>query len=790
MKLEQLKIQFEPPAFGLAEAEEILARCYGLAGQLSPLVGERDQNFKLETDDGRLFVLKISGATEDAKTVDFQVKALAHIAKVAPRLPIPKDQIDKNGELYSRQTMSDGQSHLIRLVTYLAGSPLLSLGPDCRGAIYEMGQTQGQICRALSSFFHPTAAYAMPWNTSKGMMLEPEFVSLLDADQAARFRPHADRLLTETLPALQALRSQVIHNDVHTGNVLLDESGRVSGIIDFGDIVFAPLIQDLAVSAASIADFCPSDPGPAIQELVRGFCSTFPLLPEERELLGDAILLRSLLCVQLCEFKVRKQRDSEHQERILADSKDGLTALFRWHQENHKGRLKIAGHKDTSLPTFRTGQQKAEIIERRQQYLSPSYKLFYDEPLYFVRGSGALLYDNEGREYLDGYNNVPSVGHCHPHVVDALRAQAETLNTHTRYLHDGVLTYAERLTATLPADLDMCVFVCTGTEANDLAYQMACKVTGNRGAAVSEGGYHGNSLSVAELSLYGKRPQDHPAHVAAIPLPDCYRGPYAEDECDLGRMFAGLATQAIEDLSRSPFGFSMLMIDPIFDAGGIFTAPDGYLAELFAMARKAGGLVVADEVQSGLCRLGDHMWGFQDSDVTPDIVTMGKPMGDGHPIGVVVAKRWIFETFSKDNHYFNTFGGNPVSAAVGNAVLDVIESENVLSNVHNVGRQLKAGLESLKERHEVIGDVRGKGFFLGVDLVADRSSRNPAPAAAHAVINAMRHEGVLVTVNGLYDNVIKIRPPLIFSSQNADRLLDALDTVLKDLPAEFLPNST
>ncbi len=432
----------------------------------------------------------------------------------------------------------------------------------------------------------------------------------------------------------------------------------------------------------------------------------------------------------------------------------------------------------TSPSNATNNEGRTDVAARRDKVLSPSYRLFYDEPLHVVRGEGVYLYDESGKRYLDCYNNVPSVGHCHPHVVDALTTQAKRLNTNTRYLHETVVTYAERLTATLPEELSSCIFVCTGTEANGLAYQIARSVTGRSGVVAVEGCYHGNSIEVSDFSPYGPRATSLPPHIRSIPVPDLYRSASGVTEEDAGQTFAGQASGAIEELAASPHGFAMGITDNIFDAAGIFTAPKGYLAELYGQIRAAGGLAVADEVQSGLCRLGDNFWAFMDSDVVPDIVTMGKPMGDGHPLAVVVAKRWIMDEFAKSTSYFNTFGGNPVSAAVGNAVLDVVEGDNLLSNVGEVGRHLTSGLKSLQKRHNVIGDVRGKGFFIGIDIVSDQALKTPAPELANRIVNGLRQRAVLVTATGLHDNVVKVRPPLVFSQQNADSFLESLDAVL------------
>ena len=494
----------------------------------------------------------------------------------------------------------------------------------------------------------------MPWDLANGLVMDDDLLGYADQETTRLLAPHLERLREASLPALQRQRGQIIHNDLHLGNLLVDGANRLTGVIDFGDVIFAPLLQDLAVTAAGLVEACPEDPKGVVGHLARGFDEIFPLLPEEWALLQDATILRSLLCVTLGRYKLELDPSSEKQAAVYAATCRGFKALLSPEEDR---RPSFAGA--TTQPS------DDQLLARRARAMSPNYKLHYDEPLHLLRGRGTRLFDAAGKAYLDCYNNVPSVGHCHPHVVEALRRQAETLNTHTRYLHETVVRYAERLTATLPEALDMCLFVCSGTEANDLAYQMARAVTGCRGAVASEFVYHGNSVAVSEISQYVKLPAPWRDHVRAIPVPDSYRGPYGPDRPDRGGKFAALAGDTIDQLRRSPHGFAMLMVDPVFDNPGIFTAPEGYLAELFSCAREAGGLVVVDEIQSGLCRLGDHFWGFQDSGVVPDIVTMGKPMGNGHPLAVVAAKREIFEAFAASTHYFNTFGGNPVSGRGG-----------------------------------------------------------------------------------------------------------------------------
>jgi 4-aminobutyrate aminotransferase-like enzyme len=417
-----------------------------------------------------------------------------------------------------------------------------------------------------------------------------------------------------------------------------------------------------------------------------------------------------------------------------------------------------------------------DLLERRKIALGPAYRLFYDEPAHIVRGQGVFLWDAQGRKYLDCYNNVASVGHCHADVVAALTEQASTLNTHTRYLHENVIELSESIAAKMPGDLSVCMFVCTGTEANDLATRIARAVTGNEGMLVSEYSYHGNSTLVHALSTADS--DDRPEWLSVFEPPCMYRrafaGDYALDD------YVGSVRSAIDELGRKGQATAAIMIDSIFDCPGTIEAPVGYFKQVYQIVRQAGGLVIADEVQSGYCRTG-KWWGFAHDDVVPDIVTLGKPMGAGHPLAAVVTTPAIAEKFAVSSDYFNTFGGNPVSAAVGKAVIDIIDKENILQNVVSVGAFTRAGLDKLQEKYEVIGDVRGRGLFLGVDLVKDRTLKTPDPETARQLANMMKDEGVLLSTHGRYDNALKIRPPMVFSRDNAEQLLAALDLCFGNL---------
>lgn len=420
------------------------------------------------------------------------------------------------------------------------------------------------------------------------------------------------------------------------------------------------------------------------------------------------------------------------------------------------------------------------LLERRQKHFAGSF-LMYQTPVELVRGDGVWLFDREGNRYLDCYNNVASVGHCHPRVVAALCEQAAVLNTHTRYLNNRIIDYAEQLSSTFPDGLDVCLFCCTGTEANELAMRIARSVTGRQGAVVLEHAYHGNSTLVGELSTCTYSPTELPPHIATVEPPNTYRGSYrkgAGSDQQLAEKYAGRAAEAIRRLEETGAGVAAFICDAIFDTQGTLDAPPDYFKLIYKRIRAAGGLCIADEVQAGFGRMGDFMWGFEHYGVMPDIVTMGKPMGDGHPVAAVVTRREIADQFMQKVIYFNTFGGNPVSAAVAGAVLNIISEERLRENARDVGKYLRKGLDQLAEKHRLIGNIRGRGLFVGVELVKDHETLEPAFAEAYTIAEKMKEEGILIGSTGRFGNVIKIRPPLVFSRDNADLLLEKLDKLL------------
>ncbi|WP_152221345.1 aspartate aminotransferase family protein [Pseudomonas sp. SCB32] len=425
----------------------------------------------------------------------------------------------------------------------------------------------------------------------------------------------------------------------------------------------------------------------------------------------------------------------------------------------------------------RLSDEERRLIERRERLLGPAYRLFYERPLHTVRGEGVWLYDKQGNRYLDAYNNVASIGHCHPRVVQAIASQAAVLNTHTRYLQEGILDYAEDLLSTFPAGLEQVMFTCTGSEANDLALRIARHYTGGTGVIITRFAYHGVTGDISELSPALGSGITLPAHARTVRAPDAYR----LGAQNVAQTLADDVRAAIADLRAHGIKPAALLLDGIFASDGVLPDPTGFLAEAVKVARDEGLLYIADEVQSGFARTGATMWGFQRHGVQPDLVTLGKPMGNGQPIAGVVARADILESFGRNVRYFNTFGGNPVSCAAAQAVLDVIRDERLQERSQRIGDFMLEGIRKLADRHELIGDVRGAGLFLGVELVTDRGAKTPAASQTRRVVNAMRERGVLISAAGPMENILKIRPLLAFEQEHAELFIDCLDKALLEV---------
>jgi 4-aminobutyrate aminotransferase-like enzyme/Ser/Thr protein kinase RdoA (MazF antagonist) len=766
-----------PPALSLAEAEAITLQYFGKQAKASALRSERDQNFLMTGEDRTQWVLKVSNAAEDPAISEFQIGALLHVASVAPQLPVPRVCRSLSGDASIGLSQRSCGLNNVRLVSYLSGESLRNVHLD--GTLRRaLAARLAQLGLALRGYFHPAARHELLWNASRADMLRSLLSAVTDPGRRGLAADFLDGFEGDTLPRLRALRAQVIYNDLNPSNVVVHAGPRphIAGIIDFGDIVHAPLISDVA-TAASYQLGGDDDPLKPALTFIAAYDEECRLEDDEIEVVFELMRARLVATAVITEW--RAARFPENRDYIVRNQPaawNALDALATLSSREATDRIWSAcRHCKTVQPLA-----DAVLLQRRQQVLGPAYRLFYDRPVHIVRGNGVWLYDADGRRYLDAYNNVPQVGHCHPRVVAALTHQAKRLNTHTRYLHESIVEYAARLTETFPEPLRAVMFTCTGSEANELALRLARTVAGGHGVIVTQYAYHGNTLALSELSGAYQSAEPPGRNVRKVPAPDGYRRG-ERDSTELASHYASSVAQAIESLQRDRIGVAALLVDTMFASDGILLPPRGYLAEAVALVRAAGGLFIADEVQGGFARTGRHMWSFEGFGLTPDIATLGKSIGNGHPLAALVTSLGLLERFGAGTRYFNTFGGNPVSAEVGLAVLDVLEEEHLGENAAVVGDFLEARLRRLAIHHPLIGDVRGRGLFLGVELVRDHATLEPAGAEAARVVNGLRERGVLVAAVGPHNNVLKIRPPLCFSQENAEELVSALDDTLRGI---------
>jgi len=754
-------------------AAGIVSELYAIQASATPLPSERDQNFRI-TSDREKYVLKIANSEESVRFLELQNQLVQFLSSQRIDLEFPRLVPAKTGETISRIKDEVGQEHFVRLLSWLDGDCLAQVQPHGRRLLASLGHTLGQMDTALAEFSHPAAQRSFYWDLRNAAMAR-EFAGLL---------PDSRRRLIEPFFCewekidWSSLRFSVIHNDANDYNVLVRGSApsgpRVTAILDFGDVVYSATVCNLAVALAYVMLHKP-DPIAAAARVVAAYHETFPLTEAEIEVLYTLAVTRLCCSVCLAAKQTREVPDNEYLNISNAPAWDLLEKLSVIPIEWPRTMWRYA----CGLPLMKERPRKSEVTElvaARRQRLGPSLIVSYQTPLHIVAGSRQYLYAADGRRYLDCVNNVAHVGHSHPYVVRAASAQMAALNTNTRYLHEKLIEYSERLTGLLPDPLRVVFLVNSGSEANELALRLARAHMGREDVIVVDSAYHGNTSAMIDLSPYkfdGPGGHGCPAWVHKVAMPDVFRGPHRS--ADAGEKYAQLVAEA----ARKNLGPAAFFCESALSCGGQIILPTGYLRAVFAAVRASGGVCVADEVQTGFGRAGAHFWMFESQDVVPDIVTLGKPIGNGHPLGAVVTTREIADSFANGMEYFNTFGGNPVSCAIGLAVLDVIGEEELQQNAADVGDYLKNELTQLQAEYALIGDVRGRGLFLGIEFVRDRETLEPADTEAAQIVELMRERGVLLSTDGPLHNVIKIKPPIVFSRSDADVLLENLSLVIR-----------
>lgn len=735
------------PAFAEEALRHLLRTHWGLVDPpLRPLDSERDLNVLVDDR----YVLKVANPAERADVVDMEVRALTHVHAADPGLPVPAMVTARAGDQIVRLTDDIGRECLARLITLLPGSPLEGT-PVNPGLAEQVGAAAARTSVALQGFFHPAAGRPLLWDIRR----TPEVVagSPLEGvgDLVARVAPAL--AATSTLPA------GIQHADVTLTNVLA-ESGTVTGVIDFGDMHHTAAVCDLATTLTSVLRTATgADQLWRLTEAVlRGYQRHRSLRPAEAALLGELAIARLLTTLAVSATR-RGPHSANHRYITQYDqnSERVLELLSKLRPDELADRMaRLAGTRDLTAASVDLAARRADALG------GPLSPLFYRRPLEVVRGEGPWLHAADGTRYLDAYNNVAVVGHAHPAVTTAVATQLAKLNTHSRYLHAAVVDLAERILATMPAELDTCLFTTSGTEANELAWRLATEYTGGTAAIIAEHAYHGSTKWMADLSSNEWPAGYRPPHVATFEAP---HGPPADlTAAEAGRRIAA-ATRA---LGERP---ALVLADSQFTSEGILDVPGDFVTGLVDGAHAAGALYLADEVQSGYGRSGPNLWRFVLSGATPDIVTLGKPMGAGYPIGAVVTRREIADVLARKYEYFSTFAATPAAAAAGHAVLDILQLTSLPERAVEVGARLRAGLRELADGEPLLGAVRGIGLLAGVDI---RES-------PRALLELLVDHGVLAGLTGPRGDVLKIRPPLVWETTHADLFVERLGDTLSAL---------
>jgi 4-aminobutyrate aminotransferase-like enzyme/Ser/Thr protein kinase RdoA (MazF antagonist) len=748
------------PNLDPAELRGSLSTLWGLEGELTSVHGERDRNFRVDAADRR-YLLKVHNPADAEQVLDLQHSALRHIRTVAPDLPVPYVVPTRDGHPWVVLTGLDGRRSLAWVMTWLEGR---HPRPDEPAAaqLREWGRTSARLGQALRGFVHEAASYPIAWDVRRLPQLRP-WLAAVEETQRPAVRAVLDRFDQRVTSELLRMRAQVVHNDLAPTNVLVDDALTVTGITDFGDMTHTALVCDLAVTTADVLSG--RDDGLELaHEVLSGYDSITRLEPQEVGLLPDLIAGRYAAAILITAWRTREQGfapeigDEAHRqlEAMLDLGLDTLNAEFT----SAVGDSRSPAAAGRGLPYRR--RPTADLLHARSHLLG-GLELSYAHPVHLVGGRGLFLEAADGRRYLDAYNNVPVLGHSHPAVVDAVCSQLSTLNTNSRYLQEAPVELAERLLATLPARFDRVLLVNSGSEANDLAWRIARHATGASGGLATSWAYHGVTEATSAFSPESWGDQPPPPHMRLVDPPP---------------MPSDAVAAAVDSLVAGGHGVAAMFVDGVFTSDGIHGPAHEWTIEAAALVQAAGGLYVADEVQAGHGRTGADLWSFVAGQVPADLVTLGKPMGNGYPVAAVCGPAELVDPFIADTGYFSTFGGGTAACAAAIAVLRTIDEEDVVARVAETGGRLLTDLRHVAAADQQVGDVRGWGLAVALDIVDPATGRSD-PDRTRRIVDGMRDRGVLIGRTGREASTLKIRPPLVFGADHADLLVEALEATLR-----------
>lgn len=763
---------------------------FHITAEVKSLPGYVDLNFLLTDTLGKRFILKIANADEPLAELDMQNSVMNYLNGQDLR-PYLLPEVIKNLSGNEITPLQDkyGRPRPMRLLRYVPGVFYCDHKALSGHHHSQLGSLLGRLDLSLQGFSHSAASRHFDWDLKHAKAVIESKVGLIcDQSQREQVLKILSGFEQQVIPFMAELPQGVIHNDVNDYNLLLSSASpdaEVIGLIDFGDMVHSHQINELAIACA-YAILGVDSPLAIIEAITLAYHQQRPLNGAELWVLLPLIAAR--LAVSVCNSSeaILSEPDNEY---LLVTAKPAWAAISTLLKLDAKSigfglqRLCLTANEgatqggplDQGADNAASARHK-DILSQRSERLFKTLSVSYQQPLIIERGQGQFLLDENNIAYLDMVNNVCHVGHCHPSVVAAGQAQMAKLNTNTRYLNDNILDYSQTLLDTFPESLSVVMFVNSGSEANELAMRlMRCKTQSDE-LLVVDGAYHGNTNKAIEISPYkfnGPGGEGAAEHIHIVPVPDPYRGPYKGMSVETGLAYAEPVQQVIGRLQREGKQLGGYICESLQGVGGNLVMPNGYLDAVYQAVRAAGGVCIADEVQVGFGRVGTHWWGFETQGVVPDIVTLGKPIGNGHPMAAVVTTKEIAAAFVTGMEYFNTFGGNPVSCAIGKAVLDTINAENLMQNARDTGDYMRMRLVKLQEKFDIIGDVRGLGLFIGVELVKDENL-TPATQEAQALIEWFKSRNILLSLDGPYKNVLKIKPPMVFNKDNVDYFIEQL----------------
>lgn len=741
----------------MKDLKELLAP-YGLSSpeETERLDGYASINYRIKSQ-GTNYLFKHYTDPQDYKLISEEDRTLKSLLDLPFQVP---------GSLHEMVTYKDGS--FSRLLPFIEGD-LLSTTDHSDRLMHHFGRCVAQLNKSLFGRTNDTfQARTLFWDMKYTLLNLEKTTFIEKATDKKVVHYYFDLFEHHILPVQHTLRSCIIHSDLNDNNVLV-KGDVISGIIDFGDITYSPLIYEVAIALTYIMLANESQAFEKAAFFLKGYHEVLPLEQREIELLY--LLIPSRLCVSVCN-SAKKKAEGEDTEYVLISEKPAWRLLHRWITINPTW----INHYFLQALGFKTQKSDRQaLMADRMKYTGKSLRTSYDTPILMTGGAFQYMYDELGHTYLDAYNNIPHVGHCHPSISRVIATQVRKLNTNTRYLYHELVDYPKKLSKKLPESLHKIFYVNSGSAASDLAIRMARLYTGNDTVAILENGYHGNTITGIAISDYkhnGKGGDGRPQNIITMPLPK-----HVEGVSPSGEEYANDAIRQLRESIEKGAHPCALIVEPISGCGGQVPLASGYLKKLRPFLSSNNILLIVDEVQTGFGRLGKYYWGFEMHSVVPDIILIGKPMGNGHPVAAAITTETIADHFANGMEFFTSFGGNPVSCAVATEVLQVIEEEALGENALQVGNHLKEGLSKLKDRFNIIGDIRGEGLFLGIEFTD--SINLSSTEIATSVKEKLKKSLILVGTDGPQNNVIKIKPPLCFNAENARHFLTELGSILE-----------